>query len=265
MFMGGITGILIICLHTCFVIDIWFSLSHSLLLFLSLSFLSYVFVIDSSWGLYIEQANKGKASHTYRNIMDLTFRRKCLAALIFIVLSAEFCNHFLLSRPKVFSRYLQRKTSNSMNFIVFSEDYYPYPGLRHLRTNFKCQLAIAQLLNKTMVFPKLVGIPELHSASLLYVKQSKFKMVPTESIINVKLLSLYFDAVLMDDVILNQNNSVIYQFRDLAVVRKYRYCCWQELCLYDPPPSSPKYSMKNVEDNFHRYQQPVYLVNLTLR
>jgi hypothetical protein len=40
-----------------------FLCSHSLLLFLSLSFLSYVFVIHSSWGLHTEQSNKGEASN----------------------------------------------------------------------------------------------------------------------------------------------------------------------------------------------------------
>ena len=39
-----------------------FLCSHSLLLFLSLSFLSYVFVIHSSWGLHTEESNKGEAS-----------------------------------------------------------------------------------------------------------------------------------------------------------------------------------------------------------
>jgi hypothetical protein len=40
-----------------------FLCSHSLLLFLSLSFLSYVFVIHSSWGLHTEQSNKEEASN----------------------------------------------------------------------------------------------------------------------------------------------------------------------------------------------------------
>ena len=60
-----VTGILIICLHTFFVIDIWFSLFTFFASFLSLSFLSYVFVIHSSWGLHTEQSNKAEASHIW--------------------------------------------------------------------------------------------------------------------------------------------------------------------------------------------------------
>jgi hypothetical protein len=41
-----------------------FLCSHSLLLFLSLSFLSYVFIIHSSWRSHTEQSNKGEASHS---------------------------------------------------------------------------------------------------------------------------------------------------------------------------------------------------------
>ena len=60
---GGVTGILIICLHTFLLSISGFLCSLSLLLFDSLSFLSYVFVIQSSWGLHIEQSNKAEASH----------------------------------------------------------------------------------------------------------------------------------------------------------------------------------------------------------
>ncbi|CAF0789560.1 unnamed protein product [Adineta steineri] len=148
------------------------------------------------------------------------------------------------------------------NFIVFSNDTYPYPGLRHLRTNFKCQIVIAQRLNKTMVFPKTVGIPKYHSQSFLYPNQKKFIEIPTESIINIKLLSSYFDIVSYDDVTINQNNSGICSFDSLPLVQKYRYCCWQELCSYNPPRFSTKYSMQHIEDNFHRHQQPIYLLKL---
>ncbi|CAF3732870.1 unnamed protein product [Adineta steineri] len=166
----------------------------------------------------------------------------------------------LKSTYKFIKNELELEKKNGMN--ISSDDNYPYPGLRHLRTNFKCQIAIAQLLNKTMVFPKSVGIPTFHSQSLLYPIQNKFITISTESIINVKLLSLYFDVVSYHDVALNQNNSVICSFQTLPLVEKHRYCCWQELCAYNPPQFPTKYSIKHVEDNFYRHQQPTYLQDL---
>ena len=201
--------------------------------------------------------------------MRLISKRKFLASFISILLSLVLSYHFMLSRPKVSSsdlertEKLKRNTPNLRKFIIFSDDAYPHSGLRHLRTNFKCQISIAQFLNKTMVFPKFIGIPALHSTSLLYPTQRRFQAVLTESIINVKSLSLYFDVVSSDDVTLNKHNSITYQFRRLPIVRKNKHCCWQELCSYDPPPSSTKYSIKNVENNFHSHQYPQYLLDLT--
>ena len=155
-----------------------------------------------------------------------------------------------------------KKKLNSTNYIVFSNDRYSCPGFRHLRENLACQIAIAEHLNRTMIFPERICILKQHATSFFYPTPTKSRSILTETVININVLSKYLNIVSKDSATVNQNNSITYLFDSLPIVKKYSYRFWYELCpnIYSRNPS--EYVISDIEKIFHYYLQPQYLLDL---
>ena len=155
-----------------------------------------------------------------------------------------------------------RKKLNSTNYIIFGKDRYPCPGVRHLRENLACQIAIAEHLNRTMIFPKFLCILKEHATSFFYPRGTKSRTILTESIMNINLLSKYLNIVSNNSVTVNQNNSITYSFHSIPVVKKYSYLNWFQVCgnIYYKNPS--KNVVSDIEKKLRYYQYPQYLLDL---
>ena len=187
----------------------------------------------------------------------------CLVLLVVILYSYyPFYPWKLYMSSRDTAEEFMTKKLTSTNYIIFGNDHYSCPGLRHLRENFACQIAIAEHLNRTMIFPKSICIPKQHATSFFYPTPTKSRSILTETVINIDFLSNYLNIVSKDSVTVSQNNSITYSFDSLSIVKKYSYSYWYELCpnIYSRNPS--EYDVTDIENIFHYYLQPPYLLDL---